>query len=943
MTIPDDQLLAYLDGTLDAERTEQLDAALRSDVELADRFRRLVERELELRRVVRATRERETAESGQEPSATRTGLRWTWRAAAAVALVALALALVPRGIFVPDDRSRPDRLAVELAAGCDLVAAPNTQYRIVTPTRVRLERGTLAVSIAPGLVDGLEIETNAGTATALGTRFIVDAREVERSPRMGASPTVLATLSVLVLSGAVQVTNPLGQIEAGAGDRVFATDDSPPIEHARRLADRFVDLYEPVPYTTDAQVPPSAFPLDISKAPNAASFERAIDLDLDEPRLRQNGFVVLPLPRLIDEGEVVEKDDLRGVYDGLENADLPVFVTVDSVLHSLHVSFERILADVETRVLSSDLAVVLERLERGLSTRFAEATGEEQEGVRRAWLFVAVGRRLLDPSVTVAEEIAAEVIATEQLVVAHAESAMLPVFGYREDFTQYRPRGHYTASETLERYFRAMMWCGRITFHAVGGDPHGPAQRFRVSEAEARRQTIGAIELTRLFTTDSELSSRWERIETVTAFFVGEADDLGLPEYRVTVARVLGNLPSRALLSPVTQRDFLADLAQFGRPAMHSGDAATTDPDPARLAEALDAEVGFRLFGQRLVADGFVLQQLCYPAVGRAHPGNESFTAVDTPAGRVRGFVRGLDVAAALGSERALTILEREGDTAYGTTPEGRDRTYHSALAEVRADLSALPERAWRANLYWSRLALVDAALAERGGGYPSFMQTDAWRDQALSTALAAWAQLRHETLLYAKQSQTMWGGADVPPGFQGLVEPAPEVYARALETVRMLRAGLESLDVPLGRDTALAFGRFDDTLLQLLRISEKQLRNEPLTSQDQQSLKGMGNRLRPPVPNARRSGIKATDPTSVIADVHTEPNSGQVLEVASGHVDLIVVAYPLPDGTHVLVAGPVLSYHEFKSDTRLTDAEWRARLEAGEAPRPQWTRSFRR
>lgn len=948
MTIPDAELLDYLDGNLDAERTERLEAALRSNVELADRFRRLAERELELRRVVRAAREGEASDSAVAPPTARQRLRWAWRAAAAVGIVALALVLVPDDFFGPGRVLQPgdprsSRPAVELAGGCEVIATPNTQYRIVTPTRVRLERGTLSVSIAPGSADGLEVVTDAGTATALGTRFIVDARELERSSRMGASPTALATLSVLVLSGAVHVANPFGQIEVGPGDRVFATDDAPPVEHARRLADRFADLHEPVAYTEEVSVSPSSFPLDIAKTPNAASFERAIGLDLDEPLLRENGFVVLPLPRLIDEGEVVAKDDLRGVYDGLENADLPVFVTVDSVLHCLHVSFERILADVETRVLSEDLAAVLEQLERSLRGRFAQTAGEEREGIRRAWVFVTVGRRLLDPSVAVAEEIAPDVTATEQLILAHAEPAPLPVFGYREDFTQYRPRGHYTATETLERYFRAMMWCGRITFHAVGGEPHGPAQRFRVSEAEARRQTLGAIELTRLFAADSELLRRWERIETITAFFVGEADDLGLPEYRITLARVLGNLPSRAVLSPATHRDFLADLAQFGGPAMHSGDAATIDPDPARLAEALSAETGFRLFGQRLVTDGFVLQQLCYPSVGRAHEGNESFTVVDTPAGRVRGFVRGLDVAAALGSERALEILEREGDTAYGSALEGRDRTYHSALAEVRADLRALPERAWHANLYWSRLALVEAALAERGAGYPSFMQTDAWHDQSLSTALAAWAQLRHETLLYAKQSRTMWGGADVPPGFQGVVEPAPEVYARALETVRMLRAGLESLDVPLGRDTSLAFGRFDDTLLQLLRISEKQLRNEPLSSEEQQAIKGMGHRLRPPVPNARRSGTQASDPTSVIADVHTEPNSGQALEVASGHVDLIVVAYPLPNGTHVLVAGPVLSYHEFKSDTRLTDAEWRARLEAGEAPRPQWTRSFRR
>ncbi len=33
-----------------------------------------------------------------------------------------------------------------------------------------------------------------------------------------------------------------------------------------------------------------------------------------------------------------------------------------------------------------------------------------------------------------------------------------------EDYRQYNPRGHYTRSEDLKMYFKAMMWYGRLTF-----------------------------------------------------------------------------------------------------------------------------------------------------------------------------------------------------------------------------------------------------------------------------------------------------------------------------------------------------------------------------------------------------------------------------------------------------------------------------------------------
>ncbi|MGL1562999.1 DUF3160 domain-containing protein, partial [Vibrio parahaemolyticus] len=48
----------------------------------------------------------------------------------------------------------------------------------------------------------------------------------------------------------------------------------------------------------------------------------------------------------------------------------------------------------------------------------------------------------------------------------------------------------------------------------------------------------------------------------------------------------------------------------------------------------------------------------------------------------------------------------------------------------------------------------------------------------------ASWAQLRHDTILYAKQSYTMTkerSAVNRPRPVQGYVEPVPEFYARLL------------------------------------------------------------------------------------------------------------------------------------------------------------------
>jgi hypothetical protein len=67
------------------------------------------------------------------------------------------------------------------------------------------------------------------------------------------------------------------------------------------------------------------------------------------------------------------------------------------------------------------------------------------------------------------------------------------------------------------------------------------------------------------------------------------------------------------------------------------------------------------------------------------------------------------------------------------------------------------------------------------------------------------------------------------------------------------------------------------------------------------------------------------------------------VLEEGVGYVDLIVVAYKVPDGRVLIGAGPVMSYYEFKQpmQERLTDEEWREMLGSEPPERPEWYCNF--
>ena len=75
------------------------------------------------------------------------------------------------------------------------------------------------------------------------------------------------------------------------------------------------------------------------------------------------------------------------------------------------------------------------------------------------------------------------------------------------------------------------------------------------------------------------------------------------------------------------------------------------------------------------------------------------------------------------------------------------------------------------------------------------------------------------------------------------------------------------------------------------------------------------------------------------IADVHTDPDAGTVLEVGTGNVDFTVMAID-NDGDTAIHVGPTFSYYEFTHPVgdRLTDEQWTEELASGKAPaRPTW------
>jgi len=694
-------------------------------------------------------------------------------------------------------------------------------------------------------------------------------------------------------------------------------DLSFPVKEA--MEESFSRFYIPVEYSSNPGMEELSLPVVTDDVINLLPV-LFLAGQFDPPeQIAENGFVVLPMQRPTD-------NPVRA-FERLEDRDQPVFVSSGIPLHMLHIFFDQILQQVETDDLSPDLLLICRELYHSNLRRNNELNAA----------FFAVPLMFLDEEFSPHSSIAEQVNREIELMKAHGGFDNSPVFGYKEDYSQYVPRGHYTASSELENYFMAMMYMGRITFLLTGGDPYGPDEQFLVSEETAEEMTQAALlivsDLNTIESDGAPLKYKWQRIYEITAFFAGFADDLSASQYQTAAESVSGeSFNSELLYQQNFYQDFQLFVAEnFAGPAIYSGTGASVvmpdasgEFDPAALQTLLSKTTGFRFFGQRYTPDSEMLGKFVFPNI----------TA--NPQGQQRFMPSGLDVAASFRCEAALFIIEEDGTTSFGR--------YEDTLENMQEMVDYYSEEDWHATLYMCWLHSLRLLSASRGEGYPSFMQTDAWDRCTLSTFLASWAMLRHDTILYAKQSYTAMAGCcpnmDEPVPSAGFVEPVPEVYAELRATLQMARTALEYYDIS-DDNLSNRFNNAESLLETLQSIAERELAGEMLTVRDSDFLKGFAGYLDDTI----AWGATTTEglETTLIADVHTDQNSSSVLEVASGNLDNCVVIYRRADGVVEAAIGPVLSYYQFNQpmNDRLTDEAWRDILSAEPPARPDWTSNY--
>jgi len=656
-------------------------------------------------------------------------------------------------------------------------------------------------------------------------------------------------------------------------------------------------------------------PYTVNVAPNVPNYDIKPDLanvanqnlfkftDKEKQLLAKNGFVA----------DQTKYKQVYDVYNYCQKNNIPIFVTTDSMLHVYHILYDYTLRILETKKLYDDLYKLNSTMLKSAMSQYDRATDPlAKAAVKRNLAYFTVASVLLDPSIAIPAQVKDMVNAELKLIDAHKGFDPSPIFEYDEDYGQYVPRGHYTRNEKLSRYFKSMMWYGRMM--------------FRISPREGKEkaidETLQAILLVSAIKNanigaESALGV-WDRIYEPTVFFVGKSDDLNVYEYMGIMEKIYGS--NYASMSP----DALADVTKIESFIEEAKNYRSPMINSTLIWEGEDIGIvtkGFRFMGQRFIPDSYMFQQLVH----------------DKVSGRM--FPKGLDILAIMGSDRAYDILTK-------VYKENSYPKYTEQIAKLKDAFAKMDDEVWAQNLYWNWLYVLMPLLEQKGAGYPIFMQNVAWTDKNLSTALGSWTELRHDTILYAKQSYTM--KTSLPPTPQlikGYVEPNPEFYARLASLAKFTREGLSDRGLLL-QEFASKFKQLEDLLLSLKEISELELMNQPLSNDQYGQIVNIGKTLKSIVtfPPDVSSEIENQEDESmaVVADVHTDPNSNQVLEEGVGYPMNIFAVVPV-DGELRITQGAIFSYYEFEWNisNRLTDGEWQKKIESDPPALPIWTGSF--
>ena len=616
-------------------------------------------------------------------------------------------------------------------------------------------------------------------------------------------------------------------------------------------------------------------------------------------RLGEVGFAIVP----------ANHSQLFHVYEQNDYSEFPSFVTTDLYLHLYHLYIDCMLRELEEYQLlglMTDFSREMRNIMRAFHDEAPDGSDEGYIANRNRQFFDVALHLFTGKPMENANDYRTEQEEIDKcLNAANTTSGML--MDYQGDmlfpYSLFRVRGHYTRNDALKRYFRGMMWLQTASL----GTDHDTEVKQAVMMAFALKQS-------------SQARQKYDKINNLITLLMGKPDNVSLPQVIAEVER-----------SGKTQKELISDNKALSRLTARINEIGNNQ---TRIRPKFEKTSHCKIcvMPQRYQPDAEVLQEMV------DYEGKPTQRA--TP--------KGLDFMAAMGVSAAEQILMDEKTEWKGYAP---------TLEKMKKRMSETDWKETIATQWMQTLKVLNNE--DKGEKAPYFMVTPEWSKKDLNAALASWAELKHDAILYAKQPMgAECGGGGVPePLVKGYVEPNIPFWKKAVEllnnTAELLKE--QNMMTPKIKDVT---ERITEEVTFLLRMSEKEQAGELLSDEEYDQISYIGSTFENisidliRMPNQELMGwtdVEGADrKVALVADVYTanadnNPNKSILIEAVACADEIYVVVEM--GGYLYLTRGAVLSYREFIQpidQPRPTDEEWQQQLETN--PRkgmPEWMKSI--
>jgi len=696
----------------------------------------------------------------------------------------------------------------------------------------------------------------------------------------------------------------------------------------------------------------------------------------------------------------------RHIFEPYLNPNSSIFITSDTVLSAFHVLFRQSIVDMEQvnanraldilKLIWSAIAPKEKEISKAPGNRTVPENRGEKSSIddlehnftmlldtarRRAQIVIAVAVKLLGDTDISFDEHLSRIVENEVNKIVSGEGIEMPEWtGVSDsefmtfDYSLYRPRGLYTQSELLRRYFMVLTWFQSIPFRVE-------------NDEELLSILILGKTLNASYTEDFLKQKKIEKFFRYYRELAGQPNDWDL------------------LFASQITRDRPGDLKKVREYLVKK---------VADSKERLKIDDRFKNVQDNSVTTDFKSFKIISP-----------FRIPDTVLFRqTAGFQKrhnvwpiGLGLCAVLGSDYAIEQL---------VSDVFKDR---KDLLQTINNFKPIIEPESLYNRYLSCLsALIDYAEHD----VPEFMNSRPWMVKSCNTVLSSWVHFRHamefqagESVLYTVESSGDFtagfvepdpefferlgnlvedimnlfqlSGAFIPPKhiitkdlkiFAGLIKnnKYPQPYDTLTDLSAVEISAINRSIVSLGTLGNISFkkedfaglreeinakilsfaddignGRYDDEpdyhafiletnidtkrLWMSLRhmcnrlevLAHKQLRGVKFSKKDNYFLTDFGEKLAAVMLCDGYGYHGSNDEAPHIIPVYSRSEKNTRLYTGTGKPRLMYLLYPYK-GREILCIGAVVPYYEFVSPTGLTDEQWKKRFDGDERPEsPVW------